>query len=119
MPGPKVQPYTHIDSTVCEYSRANVLHCTYDTHFLEAGEEYLKRVSSIPEESVADQQLPAVPTAVFQYNESRSSVELEDMAKGTPKVTVKVYADTDEQELARIAKLALDTWKSLRGQVGA
>lgn len=55
--------------------------------------------------------------AVYQYSESRSSVEIEDMARGEPKVTVKVYKGDTPGELLETYKLAVKTYNATKARL--
>lgn len=113
-------PYQHIDGTTCTYARAAILRCTYDMHFQDEEGPFLQRTDKQIEpgtDEVKDAVLNTTPAVVYQYTESKSSVEIEDMTKGAPKITVKVYEGTTDAQLGTTAKQAYDTWKALRDQV--
>ncbi len=51
--------------------------------------------------------------------ESLSSAKVSEDSKGNPHPEVKIYEGTTEDEAARIATLALDTFLSMRNRLGA
>lgn len=65
--------------------------------------------------------LPPKPTAgevevkerpvTYTISDSLSSVQIEKMSAGNPKVTVKVYEGTTEKVLTNIMQLAVKTYK--------
>ncbi len=54
-----------------------------------------------------------------QTQEAKSSVKVVMNAKGMAQPEVKVYEGTSEDEMARIATLALDTFTSVVNRLGA
>ena len=59
-----------------------------------------------------------VKRAGLAQQETRSSVQIEETAKGIPMLRTKVYAGESEAEMQRILDLCIATFKAGKRQIG-